>query len=99
MKQPAPVNPYLTPASDSSLSVCPTLWPNTHIDCYDGGCTARQSGGYRGPWKYLCASLLQPETTYYDYYAHVLLQLRPPPPTPFVDEELMELDDELEKCL
>jgi hypothetical protein len=92
MTQPAPVNPYLTPASALAYPYVPPSGPTPTLTATTADAQPVSLADTEGRGN-IYAPQPQPETTYTT--TTPVTTTTAPPPTPFVDEELMELDDEL----
>ena len=89
MKQPEPVNPYLTPASPLAYPYIPPAGPTPTLTATTADAQPVNLADTQGRGNIYA----QPETTYTT--TTPVITTTAPPPTPFVDEELMEMDDEL----
>ena len=92
MKQPEPVNPYLTPASALAYPYVPPSGPTPTLTATTADAQPVNLADTQGRGN-IYAPQPQPETTYTT--TTPVTTTTAPPPTPFVDEELMEMDDEL----
>ena len=92
MKQAAPVNPYLTPASALAYPYVPPSGPTPTLTATTADAQPVSLADTQGRGN-IYAPQPQPQTT--NTTTTPVTTTTAPPPTPFVDEELMEMDDEL----
>ena len=94
MKQPAPVNPYLTPASALAYPYVPPSGPTPTLTATTADAQPVNLEDTQGRGN-IFTSTSTPAPATQTTTPVTTTTTTAPPPTPFVDEELMELDDEL----
>jgi len=97
MTQPAPVNPYQTPASSLAYPYIPPSGQTPTLTATTADAQPVSLADTQGRGN-IFTNTVQPQPQTTNTTTTPVTTTTAPPPTPFVDEELMEMDDELKSA-